>query len=293
MIRIGMLSDTGFAMDSAFFDGVARDAVRPAGLQNGLDPTDTAVSTGTDLAAITANLSARLAQKRARGLGGVASSLRWVMHPNNATALLTLSDEARLRDTFLGVPVVSSLAVPADVTFLLDGRGIGFASDVPSFEASTEATLREDDGAPNADQKTGASMLPLATGNSGAGAITAAPVRSLFQTNDRDQGCLANRLGGAGSRCGADRHGRGHWGCAMTVAYFTRDFAAQHPGGQSSGLNVRNGCFEVRDPNSGRIERVPLHRPDIARHIASGLLPASSSRAPQQVRTGLTDAGWT
>lgn len=67
----------------------------------------------------------------------------------------------------------------------------------------------------------------------------------------------------------------------MAVAYFTRDFAAQHPGGSLADLKVRNGRFEVKDPNSGRIERVPLHRPDIARVIQSGLMPASVSRAPQ------------
>lgn len=183
MIRIGMIADTAFALDAAFFDDVPRDAIRPEGLQYGIDPADTAVSSGTTLEALTTDMSARLKQLHARGLGGVKSSVVWAMHADRETALMGLSDELRLRGTFLGVPVLSSLAVPSDVIFLIDGRGIGFASDVPSFESASEVTLHEDDGAPNTDHKTGASVLPIASGVSGAGAISAAPTRSVFQTN--------------------------------------------------------------------------------------------------------------
>lgn len=83
MIRLGKISDTGAVVDSVFFDDVARDAVRPAGLQNGIDPLDTIVSTGSDLTAITADARGRLAQLHARGLGGVASRVAWVMHSDN------------------------------------------------------------------------------------------------------------------------------------------------------------------------------------------------------------------
>ncbi|MDM0013446.1 hypothetical protein QTH87_13470 [Variovorax sp. J22P168] len=183
LIRTGMVSDTAGALDTAFFDAVPRDAIRPAGIQNGIDPADTAASSGATLEDIVSDMRGRLTQLHARGLGGIASRVSWVMHADLAASLLTLSDELRLRATFLGLPVISSLTVPPDVVFLLDGNAIGFAADVPTFESSTEATLHEDDGAPNADEKTGATVLPLATGSSGAGAITAAPVRSLFQTN--------------------------------------------------------------------------------------------------------------
>lgn len=179
MIRMSMVSDTAAALDEAFFDAAARDAIRPAGIQNGIDPADTAVSTGSTLDLITADMRARLAQLHARGLGGVASSVAWVMHSDLAATLLGLSDELRLRDRFLGLPVVAGLSVPSDVVFLLDGRAIGFAADVPSFESSTEATLHEDDGMPLVDGKTGASVQPIVA----AGGAVAAPVRSLFQTN--------------------------------------------------------------------------------------------------------------
>ena len=179
LIRGGMIADTAQTLDSCFFDAVPRDAVRPAGIQSGIDPADTTVSSGTTLEAITADARGRLAQLHARGLGRVASAVAWVMHSDLATALLTISDELRLHGSFLGVQVFSSLAVPDDVMFLLDCRGIGLASDVPTFESSSEALLHEDDGAPNADGKTGPTVDPIVDD---AG-VVAAPVRSLFGTH--------------------------------------------------------------------------------------------------------------
>lgn len=92
---------------------------------------------------------------------------------------MALSDELRLRGTFLGLPIITGLNVPADVVFLLDTRAIGFAGGAPSFESSTEATLHEDNGEPLVDGKTGASVLPIVA----AGGAVAAPVRSMLQTN--------------------------------------------------------------------------------------------------------------
>lgn len=75
----------------------------------------------------------------------------------------------------------------------------------------------------------------------------------------------------------------------MTVPhYLTRDLAPQS-GSSFADLEVRDGVFVVKDPNSGRIERVPLHRPDIARHIQSGSkgdIPpfAHASRPPPRAR---------
>jgi len=48
---------------------------------------------------------------------------------------------------------------------------------------SLSQAVRRPSKAPNADGLTGATVLPISTGASGAGAITAAPVRSLFQTH--------------------------------------------------------------------------------------------------------------
>ena len=51
---------------------------------------------------------------------------------------------------------------------LIDGSGVSFAGGAPSFVGTDVATLHEDDTTP----------LPIS-----AGAVVAAPVRSLFQTN--------------------------------------------------------------------------------------------------------------
>ena len=78
----------------------------------------------------------------------------------------------------VGIPIVSGLSLPPDVVFLIDCGAIPFASDPPTIESSTEAVVHEDDGAPNTDEKTGATVLPIVDGGT-----VATPVRSLFQTH--------------------------------------------------------------------------------------------------------------
>ncbi|MDM0013447.1 hypothetical protein QTH87_13475 [Variovorax sp. J22P168] len=76
------------------------------------------------------------------------------------------------------------------------------------------------------------------------------------------------------------------------LAYLTRDLSpsssqkagnpASKPGGPD--IAVRDGAFEVRDRRTGRVERISMSRPDIARHIAAHGAPGPAARQ----RTGLT-----
>jgi hypothetical protein len=67
----------------------------------------------------------------------------------------------------IGIPVVTSTNVPADVVFLVDGSEVSFAGGAPQFLGTDVASLHMEDATP----------LPL------NGSVAASPVRSLYQTN--------------------------------------------------------------------------------------------------------------
>jgi hypothetical protein len=69
--------------------------------------------------------------------------------------------------SLIGVPVVTSTNVPADVVFLIDAAEVYFAGGAPRFVGSEMATLHMED------------TTPLAIN----GGTAASPVRSLYQTN--------------------------------------------------------------------------------------------------------------
>lgn len=179
-IRNWMLEDTAIAMDTIFLDAVAGDAIRPAGIQYGMAAGDTAASSGNTGQDIVNDITGRLKQLSSYGLGRRPV---WVMNQSHAWGVSmakTPTGEPQFPDGKLaGIPVVASTTVPMGIVFLIDAAEIGFAGGAPSFEGTDVATIHEDDGSPNADGKTGASVLPIVDG---AGAV-AKPVRSLFQTH--------------------------------------------------------------------------------------------------------------
>jgi hypothetical protein len=69
--------------------------------------------------------------------------------------------------SLIGVPVVTSTNVPADVVYLVDAAEVYFAGSAPRFVGTDVATLHMED------------TLPLEI----VGSVTANPVRSLYQTN--------------------------------------------------------------------------------------------------------------
>jgi hypothetical protein len=77
--------------------------------------------------------------------------------------------------TLVGIPVVTSTTVPADLIFLIDCAEIVFAYDGPRFSASDQATLHMASPA-----------APLsAVGENTDPNTVAAPVRSLWQTDSQ------------------------------------------------------------------------------------------------------------
>jgi HK97 family phage major capsid protein len=185
-IRRWMLEDTAYVLDGTFFDNIAGTAIRPAGLQYGIDPADTAASTGNTAADIINDIRGRLTQMSDHKLG---RRLVWVMNPASMWGLTfskTATGDSQFPETangqLAGIPVITSTNIPRDLVFLLDAAEIGFAGGAPSFEGTDVATIHEEDGAPNANMVTGPSVLPISTGAAGAG-VVATPARSLFQTH--------------------------------------------------------------------------------------------------------------
>lgn len=189
LVRAWMITDTAQVLDSVFLDAVAGTDIRPAGIRFGQDPLDTAVSTGNSPINIKDDVRGRLDRMTALKLG---SRPVWLMNPSRlwglamsstATGDKTFPEAAGPNPTLAGIPIRTSINVPADVVFLVDAAVVTFAGGVPTFEGTDVATLHEDSGMPLVDGVTANTVLPIATGTSGAGAITAAPVRSLFQTH--------------------------------------------------------------------------------------------------------------
>lgn len=180
-IRQWMLEDTAIAMDTIFLDAVAGDAIRPAGIQNGIAAGDTGVSGGNTGQDIINDISARLKALSGHGMGRRPV---WIMNQAHAWGLAfskTPTGDSQFPEAsngmLAGIPIVASTTVPMDVVFLVDAAELGFAGGAPTFEGTDVATLHEDDGAPNTDGKTGPSVLPINAG------VAAVPIRSLYQTH--------------------------------------------------------------------------------------------------------------
>lgn len=171
-IRSAMIQDTAEALDIQFLSASAGvPGISPAGIQAGLAAGDTAASTGTDVAAITADLRARLQSMTSQNLGRRPV---WVMHParswglqlaTNAVGGIAFPEMAN--GQLIGIPVVTSTNVPADVVYLVDGSEVSFAGGAPQFLGTDVASLHMEDA------------TPLALN----GSVAASPVRSLYQTN--------------------------------------------------------------------------------------------------------------
>lgn len=165
VMRSGMLADSSATLDSLFFDDEPATDVRPPGLASLATGSNTAASTGTTVAAISADLKARLTQLVGNGFG--SPSTRWVMNTIQAGTMFELFAEVQTRGTFLNIPIVSGPSVPIGTVFLIDCAGVVLGADSPVFDSTSETVLHEEDD-------------PVAVADD----VTAGtPVRSLFQTN--------------------------------------------------------------------------------------------------------------
>lgn len=176
IIRGAVLGDSAEMFDTKFLSSdAAVPDVSPAGILAGLPPGNTFASTGATPAQIAADM------KRAVGLllkaGLSAEGFAWAMSPFNAMALqllITATGSLQFPEMasgrLLGLPLAISGNVPDTSVFLLDGNSIARALPSPSFDASTEATIHEEDTTP----------LPIV--DDGTTPVIAHPVRSLYQT---------------------------------------------------------------------------------------------------------------
>lgn len=179
VIRQAMLEDTSVSLDNVFLGTAAGSAIQPAGIANNLG-ANSIVSSGSTADLIYADLISMI-QLQATALLG--QNPAWVMTPANAIALggvLTAvgtvqfpgMQNLRGAKTLFGFRVIETTNIANTRVLLIDQPEVAFAGGTPEFLGSQVATLHEE----------GATPLPIATGTSGAGAITAAPVRSLYQT---------------------------------------------------------------------------------------------------------------
>jgi HK97 family phage major capsid protein/HK97 family phage prohead protease len=176
LLRDAMVADTRETLDTIFLDNnVAVPGLRPAGLQK-LADTNTVASSGTTLANIVTDLRAAVTAMTNADMG---TNLVWIMNKQRALSLSLVTNAAgafMFRDelangTLLGIPVVTSTKVPAAVIFLTDAAELAAAYDsVPQIDVSEQATLHMEDTTP----------LPIV--DNATQAVTAHPVRSLWQT---------------------------------------------------------------------------------------------------------------
>jgi HK97 family phage prohead protease len=174
VIRQAINEDTAEAIDTVLIDNVAADAIRPAGLRNGISGLTPSVLT-TRFDKIVADIQALMAPiVAARGgrdlvlLCNPAQSLAmdWAVAPNG-TFVFADSGAPALRS----VTVIASTTVPATMLIMVDAADFASVTgDTPEFDVSDVATIHEEDTTP----------LPIST--VGAPATVAAPARSLWQT---------------------------------------------------------------------------------------------------------------
>lgn len=185
LIRQGIIEDTALAIDTALLDAIAGDAIRPAGLMNGVTPI--AGTAGGGVAAIQGDLSKLIAPfVTANAANDIVIlinpakvfALQWA---STAVGVFPFRDQANA-GTFGGYPYIASTNVlPTDLIAVRYSDFMTSTADTPEFDVSDVATLHEDDGGYPADQamRSGtATVLPIID----AAGVEAKPVRSLWQT---------------------------------------------------------------------------------------------------------------
>ena len=149
---------------------MAGDAIRPAGLLNGV--TAITATTGGGQAAILADIRKLRAPFDAANNG---TNLVLLMNPAQEVGLaLTPAADGQLGWTSAVLSrykIITSTAIPVGRVIMVNaGDFVTATGDVPEFEMSNEATLHMEDS------------TPLQIGSTGTPNTVAAPVRSLFQT---------------------------------------------------------------------------------------------------------------
>ena len=148
LVREAIINDTAWKLDQALLDNSAVVVgVRPAGLLNGVTPT---VSAGDGANDIITDLKVLLNAMAAANLGAspvmIMNSARLLGLATvvNATGNFMFRDEVR-SGTLLGVPVITSSNVPADMVIVVDSNSFAAANSNPEFAVSDQATIVQAD----------------------------------------------------------------------------------------------------------------------------------------------------
>lgn len=200
IIREGVIADSAEMFDKKFLSADAAVVdVSPAGILAGLPVGNTYASTGATPAQIAGDLKKGIGLLLKAGLS--ADGFAWAMSPYNAmalSALLTATGSLQFPEMasgrLLGLPFVVSGNVGDNDVFLIDGGSIARALPAPEFEASTEATIHEEDTTP----------LPIV--DNAATPVVAHPVRSLYQTHSCALRAVYNGISWGALRSGAVVH---------------------------------------------------------------------------------------
>ncbi len=160
IIKTEILADTAIALDSVLLDATAADAIRPAGLRNGVSGLTPSAATNY-LEKIAADIRSLVgAVQPARRVGILCNPVQ------TAGVALALPVNAQAA----GIIIMPSASVTAGTVIAVDLDAFVSASGLPEFSVSELATFHEED------------TTPLAISTPGAPATIAAPVRSTFQT---------------------------------------------------------------------------------------------------------------
>jgi len=174
VIRQAMNEDTAEAIDTVLIDTVAADAIRPAGIRNGISGlTPSAAATrfekiAADIQTLMAPIIANRGGRDLVLLTNPAQSLAmdWAVTPAG-TFVFADGGSPGMR----GLSIISSTTVPAGMLIMIDAADFASVTgDTPEFDVSDVATIHEED------------TTPLPIGTAGAPATIAAPTRSLWQT---------------------------------------------------------------------------------------------------------------
>jgi HK97 family phage major capsid protein/HK97 family phage prohead protease len=176
IIRQTILEDTGIAIDTILLDNGAATTTRPAGIKIGATVT---ASVTASIVGFVADLKSMVGALITNTKGNMRSPV-WIMNPGDvlaATLQQATTGDTPFRQeisggTLLGIPIIQSTVVVADVMYLVDAADfITATGDTPNFSVSDQAVLHMED------------TTPLALGTVATPNTVAAPIRSLWQTD--------------------------------------------------------------------------------------------------------------
>lgn len=172
IVRQAILEDTASILDSALLDATAAGAARPAGLLNGAAAVASGYG-GGDHVAVKEDFKALLAPFIA---ANAADNITVIMNPAQALAIAMMDGPGNQSSWF--APIAARVNI-VESTHATAGRLIAIRNsdfytatgDAPEFDINETATVHMEDTTP----------LEIVESN-GGGDVTAAPVRSFYQT---------------------------------------------------------------------------------------------------------------